>query len=184
MRTGTRPYLAYELHPTSTAQKPPTHLYRHDLESLFYVFFLLVTVHDLQRISKEEPPRFELVLQPDTDCYRWFSLDDELLNLKKNALLTNPLTLAPTSTFTELGGILRKFHGRISMGLSARSQFQNRAEDASMAQSVRSTGRKIRGKPVEEAQSFDDATLGGYFTYDNVMDAFLLLAPFKLEEQY
>ncbi|PBK80663.1 hypothetical protein ARMGADRAFT_879663, partial [Armillaria gallica] len=39
--TGTLPYMAYELFDDDENGNPPKHLYRHDLESLFYVILLL-----------------------------------------------------------------------------------------------------------------------------------------------
>ncbi|KAK0237059.1 hypothetical protein EDD85DRAFT_1023789 [Armillaria nabsnona] len=39
--TGTLPYMAYELLDDDENGNPPKHLYRHDLESIFYVILLL-----------------------------------------------------------------------------------------------------------------------------------------------
>jgi len=45
-RTGTPPYMAYDLQASSS---PVTPLYRHDLESLFYVFRALLVSHEFRR---------------------------------------------------------------------------------------------------------------------------------------
>ncbi|KAF8177018.1 hypothetical protein BJ912DRAFT_908859 [Pholiota molesta] len=51
-RTGTRPYMAIDLlQPT-----PTKHLYRHDLESLFYVILVLVTRYKKGKEIINKPP--------------------------------------------------------------------------------------------------------------------------------
>ncbi|KAF9029822.1 hypothetical protein BDZ89DRAFT_696830 [Hymenopellis radicata] len=45
-RTGTRPYMAHELHETDDNGDPPVHLYRHDSsQSSTLSFFLPVPMH-------------------------------------------------------------------------------------------------------------------------------------------
>ncbi|KAK0455603.1 uncharacterized protein EV420DRAFT_1749061 [Desarmillaria tabescens] len=50
-RVGTRPYTAYELFDKKYVEDPPPtkHLYRHDVESIFYVIFVVVTSSTLHR---------------------------------------------------------------------------------------------------------------------------------------
>jgi serine/threonine protein kinase len=48
-RTGTPPFMAYEL--LSGSDGP--HLYRHDLESLFYIMLILTTHYDIQVPTEE-----------------------------------------------------------------------------------------------------------------------------------
>ncbi|KAJ3885447.1 hypothetical protein GG344DRAFT_23519, partial [Lentinula edodes] len=69
-RTGTKPYMAYEQH-SSQWQGP--HRFRHDLESVFYVILLLVSLYS----SPTEKVRF-----PSTGDHRyekWHKQDDGVL---------------------------------------------------------------------------------------------------------
>ena len=186
MRTGTRPFLAHELHRTTREKEPPIHLYRHDLESLFYVLLYLVTISGLQRIPNEEPPRFELVLYPDAQYYCWHSMDDHALRQEKQIFLNSAVTPRSTATFAEIGEILLSFHSRLLFGLSARCLSASRASGYAMAQQAKRTGRKTRCSyaNVKEEPLFDDATLGGKVTYEHIMNAFTIYSPFDLEQHY
>ena len=62
-RTGTPPYMAFEL----LKGKGATHLYRHDLESLFYVMLLTTTRHTIN------PTKGGVVMREETRPYQgWF----------------------------------------------------------------------------------------------------------------
>ncbi|KAF8154851.1 hypothetical protein B0H34DRAFT_540338 [Crassisporium funariophilum] len=70
-RTGTRPYMAIDLlRPT-----PTTHLYRHDLESLFYVIVIFVTRYHGGKEIKNPP------------LQTWFELSPEALGHAKLTFL-------------------------------------------------------------------------------------------------
>ncbi|KAF8883216.1 hypothetical protein CPB85DRAFT_1338817 [Mucidula mucida] len=45
---GTRPFMAHELHDVDANGDPPVHLYRHDLESIFYIIILLTCAYALR----------------------------------------------------------------------------------------------------------------------------------------
>ncbi len=70
-RTGTKPYMAYEL----LATEAVIHRYRHDLESLFYVI-LILTSHFENGKEIPNPP-----------LQRWFSLDSQGLSEAKTSLI-------------------------------------------------------------------------------------------------
>lgn len=63
--TGTIPFLALNLH----NKKPPTskHLYRHDLESFFYVFLFVVCSYDVVK----EGDNFSLRRDDERRLVRW-----------------------------------------------------------------------------------------------------------------
>jgi serine/threonine protein kinase len=81
-RTGTRPYMAYEL----LDKNPPRHSYRHDLESLFYVL-LILTSHFEDGEEIPNPP-----------LKQWFQLNSSDLASKKEALLARSRTSLPKPT--------------------------------------------------------------------------------------
>jgi hypothetical protein len=99
-RIGTMPYMAVDLlEPT-----PTKHLYRYDLESLFYVFAVLVTRYDRGEVI-EDPP-----------LQNWFELPPSSLRPKKVTFLRK-LPAQPTSTFENLEDFL------LCMGLMFRAGY-------------------------------------------------------------
>ncbi|KAJ3845649.1 hypothetical protein EV368DRAFT_21357, partial [Lentinula lateritia] len=79
-RTGTKPYMAHEQH-SSDWQGP--HRFRHDLESVFYVILLLVSLYS----SPTKKVRF-----PSTGDHRyekWHKQNDEYLRGKKVDIILN-----------------------------------------------------------------------------------------------
>ncbi|KAF8153391.1 hypothetical protein B0H34DRAFT_103880 [Crassisporium funariophilum] len=96
-RTGTRPYMAIEL----LLPTPTKHLYRHDLESLYYVIFVLVTRYDGGEPIKNPP------LQD------WFELPPESLRQVKLAFFQQvppPFTSAFKSMRPLLMKMFMMFH--------------------------------------------------------------------------
>jgi hypothetical protein len=70
-RTGTLPYMAQEL----LVGTSRTHLYRHDLESLFYVMLLTTTRHSIGIPEGRKEPRLvmrEASEPQDLPFYVWF----------------------------------------------------------------------------------------------------------------
>ncbi|KAF8798526.1 hypothetical protein BYT27DRAFT_7150876 [Phlegmacium glaucopus] len=135
-RTGTKPYMAIDLlHPT-----PPTHLYRHDLESLFYVIVVLTSRYHKGR-EIENPPLQE-----------WFDLGADALGKEKKAFLTDPAP-QPTADFQ------RVMIWTSQMRLMFRDGLQARADhDETMV--VKSLGKQANSV-------FDESTLGGHVDFDN-----------------
>jgi hypothetical protein len=98
---GTMPYMAVDLlEPT-----PTKHLYRYDLESLFYVFAVLVTRYDRGEVI-ENPP-----------LQNWFELPPSSLRPKKVTFLCK-LPAQPTSAFENLDDFL------LCMGLMFRAGYE------------------------------------------------------------
>ncbi|KAJ6542223.1 hypothetical protein DFH09DRAFT_47189 [Mycena vulgaris] len=85
-RTGTKPYMAIDL----LVPEPPTHLYRHDLESLFYaITWFITTFHEGRWV--DNPP-----------LWQWKLMGMAALREKKTAFLfQSPPT--PTANFTLMG---------------------------------------------------------------------------------
>ncbi|KAJ7712219.1 hypothetical protein B0H16DRAFT_1437217 [Mycena metata] len=104
-RTGTKPFMAIDL----LVPQPPTHLYRHDLESLFYVILWIITsYHDGKRV--DEPP-----------LRQWKHLGMERLQKEKSFffLLTEPPQ--PTENFTVVAKTwIRPMFAIFIQGLAAR----------------------------------------------------------------
>ena len=150
-RTGTPPFMAHGLlDGTDTL-----HMYRHDVESLFYVILILATHYEIQAPEdgeaggvrmREGKPRFQ----------GWFDAPDyETLGEKKSAFLSNfkPLDLSPT--FEGLRGWLVKL--RISLGFGYIAKQQQKA----LLEAGRTNWPLGNGIPAV----FDNETLGGHVTY-------------------
>ncbi|THV01024.1 hypothetical protein K435DRAFT_793628 [Dendrothele bispora CBS 962.96] len=93
-RTGTRPFMAHQLqHPT----KKVTPLYRHDLESLFYVMLCLTCRYTLDG--------HEIRSAPYED---WYTAPDHIVSGLKRNIVTDPDPLDPpvTSGFSGFKQIL------------------------------------------------------------------------------
>ncbi|PFH45845.1 hypothetical protein AMATHDRAFT_200217 [Amanita thiersii Skay4041] len=133
-RTGTLPYMACDLLEPS----PPKHVYRHDLESLFYVMLFLTTMyHNGQMIADAKNP-----------LTAWFSLGAEALQAAKERFLPRRPPL-PTQHFMDMKnwtvGLQRLFHD----GYNARSSAFLKAIDT-----------------PTDIPSFDNDTLGGNVDFD------------------
>ena len=151
-RTGTPPYMAQEL----LLGASRTHLYRHDLESLFYVMLLTATRHSIgipegkthcRLVMREE--RGKKIQFDKLPFYDWFDQCNYKIlgSLKVSFLLCKqPINLSPD--FKDFKVWLERLQSCFTNGFSSRSL--------------------AREKPPP-ADVFDEETLGGYITYDAVV---------------
>ncbi len=82
-RTGTMPFMAVDLH--ESPSNPPPHLYRHDLESFFYVFLFVVCSCDFV----VEGGRQVLRKNDKKGIAGWLQLDNDQLSHQKYKLFFN-----------------------------------------------------------------------------------------------
>jgi Fungal protein kinase len=146
-RTGTKPFMAIDL----LRPDPPVHVYRHDLEPMFYVLVWITSrFHDGEEIT-------------DAPLREWADEDGTTLVDKKHSfILSEPPP--PTSEFDLLGRWVVSLQKMMRNGFSARSEYRSE-----LAIAVRS---KITYPPT-----FDDETLGGFVMFDMfqaILDAKLL----------
>jgi hypothetical protein len=94
-RSGTEPYMAIDLLETDP---PPPHVFRFDLESLFYV--LVYVVGQYYQGKKIENPPFD----------NWDHLPTSVLLLTKRTFLADAMTVSPTSNFTALRKLIVLLH--------------------------------------------------------------------------
>ncbi|KAJ6521736.1 hypothetical protein B0H19DRAFT_1203531 [Mycena capillaripes] len=106
-RTGTEPYMAVDLLVTDT---PPPHLYRFDLESLFYVIaYIVCQYHDGNKIDN---PPFD----------NWDHLPTLALRAEKRQFLADAMTTPPTSNFLVLRRLTLLLHEMFSDAYNARKK--------------------------------------------------------------
>ena len=140
-RTGTKPYMAIDLlqHP------PPTHLYRHDLESLFYVIVILTSRYHEGRELTENPP-----------LQAWFDLGaDDLLD-KKVSFMMNRGVPQPTLHFQKIEGMIS------SMRKMFRDAFAAQADHTDNINKM----TKMVAREKQAVPEFDESTLGGHINFD------------------
>ncbi|KAF8906115.1 hypothetical protein CPB85DRAFT_1314519 [Mucidula mucida] len=171
MRTGTPPFMAVDL--LGSHKSGTVHLYRHDLESLFYVMLILSTRH---RISYDGIPRANnLVKRVAPPFSEWFksSLTWEQLGAAKDRLIfkgfpsddptMNTDTLfPPDSTFIGFKNWMVRLRHIMYRGFNAHVEYKNEVD-------LVAEGVELHSKAV------DKETLGGniqYSSFFNVMKSF------------
>ena len=155
--TGTPPYMARELLKGTSA----THLYRHDLESLFYIMLLTATRHTI------DPTKGGVVMREGIHPYQeWFDAQDydAFGSFKGDSLsVQRPINLSPA--FEDFRPWLRDVRSDFSKGFTYKESHMadeplwRREQDGEPAGGVIPT-------PVP----FDDETLGGRASYSTIIE--------------
>jgi hypothetical protein len=154
---GTMSYMALDLIlPTLTKR-----LYRHDLESLFYVIVVLVTRYDGGE-EIEDPP-FQDWFEPEPEWLRIvkFEPTPKWLKSVKYSFLRE-LPAQPTSTFENLGYFLLRMRIMFSDGYLAQHKHKISVRLTRMDKNPKTTS-------VDQAildSEFNDETLGGNVDFD------------------
>ncbi|KAJ3920160.1 protein kinase [Lentinula edodes] len=160
-RTGTRPFMSRDLLcPTWNGG----HLYRHDLESLFYIMLCLAC-----RYKKPGVPT------PDPRAYsKWFSGTDEEVYDNKNSFYTDHNESFPIQPyFTHFRTWLHLIFRFLSAGYKARPSLELESEIASYDLDTLLALRDSLQDP--EHEEFDWSTLNGrvtYLTFRRIMSSF------------
>jgi len=154
-RTGTPPYMAHEL----LMGESPVHLYRHDIESLFYVMLLVSARHRIGTPEGQKQPRFLMRNSPRLPYQEWFNQQDYYtLGSLKYSFLSDEETIELSPDFEDFRPWLEDLQSRFSDGFKLKPNLKKRT-------------RRERGlvKPATTVQ-FDDETLGGFITYATVLE--------------
>ena len=161
-RCGTLLFMSHEL--LADADEP--HLYRHEVESFFYMMLFLTTQNELRA-----PPGGEhswLCLQKregreELPYNDWVDRSSRsYLSCRKSALIrrVNNLDLSPS--FEDFGDWLRALYRSLRQGYGAKQDHQikllDQWEDSSQSGDDEST------------LQFDDETLGGHVCYSSLID--------------
>ena len=157
-RTGTPPFMAHGLLDGSD----PIHLYRHDLESLFYTMLILATHYEIQ-VPGEEGGGMR-VLEGDLRFQAWFETSDyNGLGERKSDFFTKSKPFQPSLSFASFNGWLRSIRTMFNRGFNEKSIY---------------TGLLDAQGPEDEetVPPFDDETLGGYVTYSALIQTVRNLA--------
>ena len=152
-RTGTPPYMAQEL----LRGTSPIHLYRHDLESLFYIMLLTAARHTIGTPEKGRDPRVLMRRSKRLPYRDWFNQQRyDVLGLFKGAFFEQRQAVELSPAFEDFRPWLLDLQLCFSDGFKLKTP-KERAE----------LSWRATVKPVE----FDDETLGGHITYATFVTA-------------
>ncbi|GAW07701.1 protein kinase [Lentinula edodes] len=158
IRTGTRPFMSLDL---LNSYWEGGHLYRHDLESLFYIILCLACRYEAPGVPAPEPRAYS----------KWFSGSDQDILGNKNTFLTSPFLLAQDLPiqpyFAHFVPWLKRIRYFISEGYHARPRPQ--------LEPVDDTDILDLPEDMQPQASFNWQTLGGQVTYSRfrrVMSSF------------
>ncbi|TCD67944.1 hypothetical protein EIP91_011808 [Steccherinum ochraceum] len=150
-RTGTKPFMAMEL----LSDNPPLHLYRHDLESLFYV--MLWHTHRFAGGRQYENPELD----------EWATKSTKDVHNLKHALVHGNQDLSdPLPQHAQLRELLSNYLLALQDGLHALASYNRRRN------------MTLRANPAAaQTTNFNEETLGGHFSFDAIDNLFLTHAP-------
>ena len=146
-RTGTPPFMAHGLLDGSD----PIHLYRHDLESLFYTMLILATHYEIR--TPGEGDEGIRVLEGNLRFQDWFETTNyNRLGEGKSDFFTKLKAFEPSPSFADFRVWLRSLRKMFNRGFIEKTIHNSSLEDQ---------------EPGDEeiVPPFDDETLGGYITY-------------------
>ena len=153
-RTGTPPFMARELLDGTEA----LHLYRHDVESIFYIMLILATHYEIQAPTKKEGGRVRTRQDPkELPCKMWFDQPSyKALASFKQTFFSNSGNLKLSPSFEDFRGWLLRLRKSFSLGFTAK-QHHNQQRQFLLEEDESSDEGTL--------PPFDNETLGGYVSY-------------------
>ena len=153
---GTLPFMAREL----LGGRSRAHLYRHDVESLFYIMLLMCGCHTLgykrDRLTDREILQV-IIPAGETPYQNWFSQPDgKVLGAIKSCFFADLEAIELSPAFKDFRPWLRSLQKQFSRGLSSQIVYKNHLEDSEDSE--------------DKTVSFDDETLGGHISYSSLID--------------
>ncbi|KAF9644498.1 hypothetical protein BDM02DRAFT_3272377 [Thelephora ganbajun] len=167
-RTGTPPYMAQELlKGTST-----THLYRHDVESLFYIMLLMCGRHMIgpTKGGPDTEAKFRIVMREGNLPYqKWFSVRDyDTLGSIKGAFFADKRAIELSPAFEDFRAWLRDLRYCFFEGFKCKLSDPSNQEETPRWKVKQAGGSASGVKPAPIP--FDDETLGGYVDYSAIIE--------------
>lgn len=116
-RTGTPPYMAYGL----LTGKDSLHLYRHDVESLFYVILILATHYEIEAPTDKKNGRLRVRSGVEVLPYEdWFNQQSyKTIGFSKHHLLFEPEEFNLSPSFEPFRGWIEDLHKTFRRGTRA-----------------------------------------------------------------
>jgi hypothetical protein len=159
-RTGTPPYMAQEL----LQRTSKIHLYRHDVESLFWIMLMMCGRHSIEERGDGKKAKKQVVMREGKLPYqRWFDQRDyKMLGSSKAAFFTSMETIKLSPCFEDFRPWLQDLQYCFSQGFKSRPTPINREVELR---------RERAGRVKPTLASFDEETLGGYIIYSDIIDS-------------
>jgi hypothetical protein len=155
-RTGTPPYMAHGLlDGTDTL-----HLYRHDVESLFYIMLILAAHHELQ-VPEDGKDGGVRMRRGKLRFQDWFDAPNyDTLGGIKSDFFTKLKPFEVSPSFKDFRGWLRKLQMSFACGFQAKGQHAlKQVMERQLSPELEEAGGEV------EPATFDEGTLGGHITY-------------------
>ncbi|KAK0194961.1 hypothetical protein F5146DRAFT_923660 [Armillaria mellea] len=164
-RTGTAPYMSRDLlKPADVA-----HLYRHDIEALFYVLTILCCHYEIGLSDKKRGIQ-ELKVEKGQEMpfAGWFnrSVTWDMLSDMKAGFLSNEMAIATSKSFTAFLPWLQDIRYAFGNGFQARANSKNPKRKLPSKFTPQSE-QELKDRP---SAPFDDETLGGHVVYSDFLD--------------
>jgi len=159
-RTGTPPYMAQDLLQGTS----PLHLYRHDIESLFYVMLLVSARHSIAIPEGQKRPRLLMRGSTELPYEEWFN--ERHYRLLGSHKLNFFVTMQPIELSPDFEDFRPWFFGVqywFSEGFKSRP-FLHQGGLPKWA-----TRRRAKSASTDQ---YDEETLGGYIEYDEILATF------------
>ncbi|KAK0189848.1 hypothetical protein F5146DRAFT_1002045 [Armillaria mellea] len=157
-RTGTLPYMAYELLVNHENGNPPQHLYWHDVESIFYVILLRCCRYEVVTIQQSSDREISSCMTEivHSQFDHWYKLGRQELSEKKFFFMRHSSTPPLNSGFTNFLPWVRKLHKLFKKGFNSRETNDLHEED--------------EVDDAEERKPFNIETLGDHVSYSAVLN--------------
>ncbi|SJL08483.1 uncharacterized protein ARMOST_11847 [Armillaria ostoyae] len=157
-RTGTLPYMAYELLINHKNGNPPKHLYRHDVESIFYVILLRCCRYEVVTTQKSSDHKISScttrIVPSQFDL--WYTLGRHDLSEKKTLFFVRNHPTPPlNSGFTNFQPWIRELHKLFKKGFNPQETHDLYEEE--------------EGDEGDEREPFDNETLGDRVSYSAIL---------------
>ncbi|KAJ3897795.1 protein kinase [Lentinula edodes] len=148
-RTGTRPFMSVDL---LSPVWEGGHLYRHDLESLFYIMLCLACRYEAPGVPAPEPRAYS----------KWFNGSDADIFENKTTLLHDSFQSPPIqSYFAGFRRPLRKIYRQLRAGYKQRPENPSTSEE----ESDESEDEDLEFLPNDNVLNFDWNTLNRHVSY-------------------
>ncbi|KAK0478806.1 hypothetical protein IW261DRAFT_188242 [Armillaria novae-zelandiae] len=148
-RTGTLPYMAYELLSSDENGQPPKHLYRHDVESVFYVILLLLCRYKFVGTHSSSQEARRKVASPFD---HWYTLTRAQLKTEKGDFWLRGVSPMVNSGFHDFQTWVDHLCLPFILGFSAQ------------------TTHRVLKRHGKTAETFDSETLGDRISYSVIVD--------------
>ncbi|KAK0479954.1 hypothetical protein EDD18DRAFT_1206454 [Armillaria luteobubalina] len=166
-RTGTPPYMAFDLLKERKDYGP--HLYRHDLEALYYVMLMICCRHSI--IKKVQPDGTSQLEEIPENFSEWFDRQMSwkiLATVKTSFFMVNDEPLPVSPCFEGFRLCLNAIRRNFSRGIAARNDAKEEADAATwipLPANINVDRRVLPLPQIPLPKPFDEATLGGYVDY-------------------